>query len=340
VRVTVGGELQHHFLVHQFAEDEAPHPINTTFLDDDRQFQVGAAYVLGDFSPTPRVKLSIGGRLDTYSTFGTSVNPRVAAIFKPYDGGNVKVMAGKAFRAPSIYELFYRASQGQITNPNLGPEDIYSGEIEYSHRFSPFVTGLVAAYANYITGLIALRNVEEAGVSPDQQPYQYQNTKTPVATVGAEAELRREWKDGWMIAASYSLQRSQYLASDSLGDLLAFAPNHQLREVPNSPSHLAGLKGAAPILQRALTAMTRVSFEGPRFDRNDSLGDPPQTKTDAAVIWDLVLSGVEPRWGVRYALGAYNLFDWRWFAPVSPEFRQNTIVQNGRTFLASASVTF
>ncbi len=121
---------------------------------------------------------------------------------------------------------------------------------------------------------------------------------------------------------------------------MALAPNHALREVPNAPTQLASVKGAVPILSRMLTAMTRVTVEGPRFDRNDSIDDPAQQKTDPAVIWDLVLSGVEPRWQVRYALGVYNVFDWRWFAPVSTEFRQDFMIQNGRTLLASASVAF
>lgn len=343
LRLTIGGEFQQHFLVHQYADDEQLHsapgaPPSTTFLDDERRFQVGAVYALADVTPNERAKISAGARVDAYSTFGTSLNPRVAFVFKPYDRGNVKVMAGKAFRAPSIYELFFKASNGQITNPGLDPENVYSGEVEYSHRFAPMTTGTVAAYGNYINGLIALRNVDD----PTQPvgTYQYQNTKTPVMTLGAEIELRREWKDGWMAAVSYSVQRSQYMKSDSLGDLLAFAPSHALREVPNSPSQLASFKGAVPILSRALVAMTRVSLEGPRFDRNDQLADPAQTKTDAAVIWDLVLSGVEARWGVRYAFGFYNLFDWRWVAPVSTEFRQNAIVQAGRTVLASVGASF
>jgi outer membrane receptor protein involved in Fe transport len=334
IRLTVGGEFQDHFLVHQFAQDEQ----SNTFLDDHRSFQLGAGYLLADVSPTERVKVSAGARLDAYSTFGTSLNPRAAVIFKPYDRGNVKIMAGKAFRAPSVYELFYVASSGQIPNPNVSPEDIYSGEVEYSHRFSNTTTGIVAAYGNYINGLIALRNVDDPTVAPGT--YQYQNTKTPVATVGSEFELRREWKEGWMIAASVSLQRSQYMKSASLADILAFAPSHAQREVPNAPSQLASLKAAVPLLARALTAMTRFTFEGPRWDRNDQITDPVQTRTDPAVIWDLMFTGVEPRWGVRYALGFYNLFDWRWYAPVSTEFRQNTMLQAGRTVMASSSVTF
>ena len=337
-RFTVGVEGQHHFVVHQFGEDEQ----HRTFLDEERRFQVGAAYALADVSPTDRVKLSAGARLDAYSTFGTSLNPRVAVIVKPYDGGNLKIMAGKAFRAPSIYELYYRAAEGQVASPNLSPENIFSGEIEMSHRFSPSTVALVSVYGNYIRGLIALRNLEGPIAPGGAQAYAYQNTQAPVVTLGAEAELRREWKEGWMLSASYSLQRSQYVGSESLGDLVTLAPNAALREVPNAPTQLASVRGAVPILQRALVAMTRISVEGPRFDRNDTnaTDTPAQRRTDAAVIWDLVMSGVEPRWGVRYALGFYNLFDWRWVAPVSTEFRQTSVVQNGRTVLASVGATF
>lgn len=336
LRLTIGGEFQDHFLVHQVAQDEQAN----TFLDDHdtRQFQVGAGYALADITPNERLKISAGARLDAYSTFGSSLNPRAAIIFRPYEHGNVKIMAGKAFRAPSIYELFFVASSGQIANTQLAPENIYSGEVEYSHRFSSTTVGTVAVYGNYIRGLIALRNVDDPSVPAGT--YQYQNTTTPVATVGAEIEGRREWKEGWMAAVSYSLQRSQYMKSDSFGDIMTFAPSGAHREVPNAPSHLASFKGAVPILSRALVAMTRLTFEGPRFDRNDQPTDPTQTKTDPAVIWDLMLSGTEPRWGVRYALGFYNLFDWRWFAPVSTEFRQNTMLQAGRTVMTSASASF
>jgi outer membrane receptor protein involved in Fe transport len=58
------------------------------------------------------------------------------------------------------------------------------------------------------------------------------------------------------------------------------------------------------------------------------------------VLWDIVLSGTEQRWGLSYAFGVYNAFDWRWSVPVSPEFLQTTMPQDGRTFLATASKTF
>jgi outer membrane receptor protein involved in Fe transport len=73
---------------------------------------------------------------------------------------------------------------------------------------------------------------------------------------------------------------------------------------------------------------------------------PPQTETNPAVLWDLMLSGQEPRFHIRYSLGVYNAFNWKYTVPVSGEFTQpsgaslGTIVQNGRTLMAAAYVDF
>jgi outer membrane receptor protein involved in Fe transport len=347
VRITAGGELQNHFNADQFGLEE--YPINSQpFLNDHHTFQIGAGYAVADITPTRAVKVSVGGRYDAYSTFGGSFNPRVAVILKPYEGGNVKIMFGKAFRAPSVYELYYNQPGEQLPAPSLHPESMYSGEIEYSHRFAPTVVGLVSVYENVITDLISL------GTTADQSCpacVQYANTTTPVGTMGAEAEIRKEWKDGWMASASYSFAHSVYLKDGSFSSIATLAQDPTRREVPNAPEHLASIRGGAPILGRALMAMTRLSFTSGRYDINDrqstlAVPEPPQTMTNPAVVWDLVLSGQEPRFHIRYSLGMYNVFDWKYSVPVSAEFSQpsgatlGTIVQNGRTVMAAAYVNF
>jgi outer membrane receptor protein involved in Fe transport len=286
------------------------------------------------------IKIEAGARYDAYSTFGKALSPRGAIILRPTDRDNVKVLAGQAFRAPSTYETFYFYSQGQKQNPDLKPEHMTSAEIEYSHAFDSTTTGLLSVYENLITDLISLNSLTG---DPNGYLYQYQNTNAPVATAGLEAELRREWHGGWMLAASYSYQRSKYIASTSVSDILAQTQNPFLREVPNAPEHLASVFGSVPLSSRSLgelAASSRLTLTSARFDRYDHPTDPPQGHTDPAVLWDIVLSGTEQRWHVSYALGLYNAFDWRWSVPVSPEFRQTTIPQSGRTLLGSASVSF
>ncbi len=330
-RLTVGGEGQLHFQVEQQASDNAGF-----FLDESRPFEIGAAYALVDGQVSPALRLSAGARLDVYSTFGSSVNPRAALIVKPYARGNLKVMGGKAFRAPSVYELYYNdAGFTQIVSDKLQPESIYSFEIEHTHRFSPTVTGSAALFTNYIKGLIL-----EAGEGDEANPIYYVNSKAPIATVGGELGLRRDWRQGWMLGVSYAYQHSRFLRSGSLSDLVSLEKSPDYRKVANSPEHLASIKGAVPIIGRAVTLGSRLTFEAGRYDRNELATDEPQQKTDAFAVWDVVFSGEEARWGLSWAAGVYNAFDWRYSLPVSSEFRQDSIQQSGRTLLLSAELSF
>jgi outer membrane cobalamin receptor len=249
----------------------------------------------------------------------------------------VKVIGSKAFRAPSIYELEYQdGCTSQVRPASLDPESIYSAEIEVMQRVSPRWTALVAGYGTFADDLIILGTADGTRFpecDDNLAPAQYRNSTDEVLTLGGEAEVRREWRQGWMASASYSVQRTRAADGFDVGDPTG-------RHVPNSPAHLAALRMAAPVVPRALTVMTRLSFEGSRWDRHDTPGDPAQRATAPAVLWDLALSGRTERIPARWVLGLYNAFDWRWEVPVSREFRQRTVPQNGRTLLLSADVEY
>jgi outer membrane receptor protein involved in Fe transport len=336
VRVTVGGEGQLHYQVEQTVRDDSGY-----LLDDSgkngRPFQVGALYALADAGLGEKAHLSLGARLDAYSTFGSSLNPRVALILKPYAQGNTKLIGGKAFRAPSIYELYYNDNgYTQIKSPNLGPESMYSFEVEHTHRFSATLVGTAAAYCNYATRLIST-----LGSGMPDDPLHYANEHSPLVVLGGEVGLRREFRQGLMFAVSYGLSMARFLESEQLSDLVTLSHAPEKRSVENAPVQLASLKTAFPILSRALTFGSRLSIEGPRYDRNENTSDvSAQGKTGSSVIWDLVLSGREPRYNVGYAFGVYNAFDWHYDVPVSSEFTQDSVPQNGRTFLASVDVRY
>ena len=325
IRLTVGGELIRHFNTTQRGTDQT----GQYFPQRNDPFTVGAAYAAGDFALHPKVRLSAGARLDYYSNLDDfeilpAFNPRLAVIVKPYARGNLKVMGGKAFRAPSVYEQFYLAP-AQLPSVDLQPEQVYSGEAELTHRITQTVSATAAAYTNYVTDLIEL-GIVAAPTGAAQ--VQYRNSNAPVLVLGTELELKRDFRDGWMLGATYSLQRAQYLEDETL------------RRVPNSPVHLGSLKGGMPLIGRVLRGMTRLSVEGGRPDLNKRDGDPAQGFTEPGVVWDLVLSGEVERFKVRYLLGAYNVANWRYDTVPSGDFRQRTIVQNGRTFLASLSASF
>ncbi|HEX8796683.1 MAG TPA: TonB-dependent receptor [Polyangiaceae bacterium] len=331
LRLTLGGEYQDHFKAAQTGVAAggvtAGTPVAPTgYLNRDDPFGVAAAYVNGDYYPLRMLKLTAGARFDYYtnSNYGSSLNPRAAVIVKPYADGNVKLMFGKAFRAPSVYEHFYTSPTQIPGGINLKPETVYSAELEYTHHFSPTVSIIGAGFYNYITDLINL-----AGDGTATSPNQYQNVTNPVELAGGEVEVRREWREGWMAAAQYSYQRARYLQNDG-----------SLREVPNSPQHLASVKAAAPVLGRVLMLMSRLSIEGGVYDRNDKATDPPQVQTNPYFVWDVVLSGEVEKYNVRYNLGLYNATNAQYSLPVSPEFTQDLVLQSGRTLLAQVSASF
>ncbi len=326
LQLTAGAEGQYHALTRQHTETAA----GEVLLSRNDPYTVGAGYVVADWTPSPVVKLSPAVRLDYYSTTGFSLNPRLAIVLHATPETTTKLLAGKAFRAPSIYALYYQSDR-QRAPESLKPENVYSAELELSQRLSKVLTATVAGYASYVRDLIEL-----TGGGSAADPSFYANSSQPILATGIEAEVRRDFRR-WMFAAQMSVQRTRYLAPNG-------SDGHDPRldhvgEVPNSPNVLGSLKASVPISQRTLVVTSRLTYVGPRWDRSDRAGDPPQQKIDGAAIWDLVFTGEAERLSLRYGIGIYNLMDTRWHSPISPEYRMKTMVQNGRTIYASLGVT-
>ena len=116
-----------------------------------------------------------------------------------------------------------------------------------------------------------------------------------------------------MFAVSYGVSVAHFLASNGFSDLASLRTAPDKRAVENSPVQMASLKAVIPIVNHALSAGSRISIEGPRYDRYENSNDPnTQGKTAGSVLWDIVLSGDEPHYGVHYAFGMYNALDWRY----------------------------
>lgn len=69
-----------------------------------------------------RLRIVYGTRIDHYDDFGTQANPRLALIFQSSPQWTLKMLYGRAFRAPAAFEL--RGIGGFKGNPGLDPEII------------------------------------------------------------------------------------------------------------------------------------------------------------------------------------------------------------------------
>ncbi len=338
-RITIGGEGQYHPQADiwgccQSDPNSGDALFGRRYINEHRPYAFGAGYAILDQRVTNWFRISAGARVDVYSTFGPIFVPRGALIFRPVTGGVLKVMGGRAFRAPSIYESYYNdggVTQNPAVQPNrsltLGPESVYSAEIEYSQRFLEDWVALAAVHASYVEGLVETVDDPTADCPTCTR---YANGTAPIGTLGADLELRREFRQGWMITANASYQRAQYL------DGVPYPASW----VPNAPEFLAGARAIVPIVPGVATGAVRIAAETGRRVTNDVLPTAAGGSTAPAVLADAVISGNVARFGVRWAIGVYNLLDWRWSVPVTQTYLAPTMPQNGRTFRFDLVVTY
>ena len=101
-----------------------PFPI---IADTDRR--IGSAFVQDSWNVVPRLGITAGLRYDHYSDFGSTVNPRAAAVLRLPHDLYVKALYGRAFRAPSIFESTVNIPGAVVGNPALQPSTIDTYEI-------------------------------------------------------------------------------------------------------------------------------------------------------------------------------------------------------------------
>ncbi len=309
-RMTGGGEVDAHVLANLKGTDDSG-----TYLSESPTYQVYSGYAVAEADAGRWLTASIGGRADYFTTVGPALSPRVAFIVRPGVAHTVKLLGGTAFRAPSPYELDYNdGGTTQIAAPGLTPERIASAEAEYTVRFGQVTTGTIAVFANRIERLIDLS--ERAGAV-----LQYKNTDGPVHTAGAELELHRAWRGGWMASFAQSFQRTRS------GDLVDGS------ELTNSPAYSACVKVAAPILPGAVQGASRIRVESGRLT---TTGDA----TDPALIWDVMLTGIVPALGVDWGVGVKNVLDWKYAYPGGEDLLLVTVPQPGRTAYATVTASF
>jgi outer membrane receptor protein involved in Fe transport len=331
LHVTVGAEGSYHFDVKQTGRNAGGYFLGQGG-DNQHRYGILAGYVIVDANLSSRWRLSLGARVDHYTTFGTSVNPRVGTVWKPYESGNTKISIGRAFRAPSVYELYYNdGGRTQNASPYLQPETMVSAEIEHAHRFSPTVVATGSLYVNTVRGLIDVPANRD-----DSQAFQFETKRNPLAVAGVEFGLRRDWRSGWMASIYYGYSQIEVLSDGKVSTLLKFEEEPSYRHVSNAPSHSATFKGVAPFLIRGLSLATRMTLEDRRWDRYENPREPAQHRTKAAVLWDLVLNATDEKRRLRCAIGVYNLFDWSYEYPVGRAVSSmTTMPSGGRSFLAS-----
>jgi outer membrane receptor protein involved in Fe transport len=347
-RFTLGGEYQFHFKNQAQGSSEAG-----LFLDEKHPYHSAAAFAIANIDLFDWWSIQAGARLDATYVSGlvpvpkawtgpvpkdslqkvcerakpegpdfeerdvpfVSLNPRVAMRFTPSSEGTLKLMFGRAFRAASIYELTYNdGCLTQSPSPGLTEEAVYTGDIEYIHKFEGgFWLTLSTSLSVVENGIHQRETSEPIEVDGEENMVlYYSHLREPAHALSTEIEIRKEFRRGWMIAGHYGFQVTKHSVDGFL----------QGEDIPNAPVHLAGAKLVLPLFERRVRLASRIYVEAGRQNRNhDTL--------PATVLWDVMLSGELPALKMQYSAGIRNILNWDYSHPVGDELTELSIRQPG-----------
>ena len=106
-------------------------------------------------------------RYDHHDTFGGQTSPSVGATYFLTETSRIKANYGKAYRAPSVDELYGAFDHmGMFTfygNPNLQPEETTGYELSYEQEFSEKVKAKLTYFANEKDNAITYKDIQSVG---------------------------------------------------------------------------------------------------------------------------------------------------------------------------------
>lgn len=138
--------------------------------------------------------LDAGARVDYHSQTGTEFIPQVGLAFHLPENAEIKAMASKGFRNPTIREMYMFPPQ----NPDLKPEKLWNYELSFSQRLmdNRLSYGLNVFYINGENLIIRLPNPNGSGML-NQNSGEIENW-------GAEANVGYQFNPVWSVMANYS----------------------------------------------------------------------------------------------------------------------------------------
>jgi outer membrane receptor for ferrienterochelin and colicin len=105
--------------------------------NDGHKYQNFSFFAQDIWRPYKVLNITLGTRFDYDSQFGSQFNPRLGVVYQPLKNGNIKVLYGRAYRAPTPREQ-YAIFGFVFGNENLKPEVINTFEFATWYRYRNF----------------------------------------------------------------------------------------------------------------------------------------------------------------------------------------------------------
>ena len=302
--LTAGAEAQIDVRTIQSSRDVSPVP--AAFVNIDRGDKMYALFLQDERSLSPHWTLDLGVRFDGSVSRRSFVSPRAALIYQPSLNWTYKFLYGRAFRNPTLFDLFFDDGLTAIANPSARPEKVDTLEVDVERKIGKRLNLVTAAYGYRLDDFLV-------SVYAPSGLAQTQNTGE-IHAKGLEIELQAR-PAAWLEATgSYSIQ----------------ATDTDTANLPNSPRHLAKLHFAVPL--------------GRKFDVSSGMQYLSSRETIAGAslrpvyLGDFTISSrrLLPNFDVRS--GLRNAFNRSYADPIALNAAVDSMQQSGRTFFVELIV--
>lgn len=145
--------------------------------------------------------LLAGTRYSSNELFGSNLSSRTTLVYSIDGKNSVKFIWGQSYRAPSLFELYFRTSSNTVFgNTSLSPEKSNSLELAYLTSFDKFFIQALVYHATYENKIFRVRRFP---TSTTDKSTIYVNGSTFKAD-GLELEARYQNEDLADLFANYS----------------------------------------------------------------------------------------------------------------------------------------
>lgn len=128
-----------------------------------------------------------GIRVDHHNVSGTEWIPQAGIVIRPVSTGEIKLMASKGFRNPTMREMYLYPP----SNEELEPERIWNYELSWRHRLGAFHYG---ANLFYLKGDNMIQPVNRKNVNTGE-----------IENCGAELEAQYRLNSHWQLTTNHSM---------------------------------------------------------------------------------------------------------------------------------------
>jgi iron complex outermembrane receptor protein len=278
--------------------------------DVDRTFK--ALFLEDLWDLWDNLRLTVGARYDDYSDFGDSFNPRAGIAWEFISGYDLKLLYGRAFRAPSFLELYNQNNPAFVGNPDLDPEIVDTYELSLGTEITDTFSGRITGFRNEIKDSVDRDVIEGQTIFLN---------KAEIRSQGIEVETRYDFGRGTYLAGTYVYQDVENLDTKE----------RPWNVVKHKGNILANIR-----LSKHFNLYTNVYLQGgyERESGDDRDNNEGFVTVNTTLIARKFIDGLELRGSVYNLLGADYSF------PTPANTLPEDLPMPGRTFMVELQYTF